>query len=734
MRLVVIFDEHARRIWTNRPDLFDSKAELALTGALSDITAKFKHFLSHENKASELNTIRQFSSDAISLRWHIMPVEKTNHYVVYLYDADGQADDADDQAGQERPLSENTPIKPWSVDSHSDMTVMAEKLLHQLDLIDVNASQRQQARNRLPSHLVLGHYLSKAQSGDVFSCELDVCDADGRYRKIFLIGNPQGAISGCASGGGLSGFMHDITDEVFQQERTQIISQMFSRGRWEYLINRAVVRVAPELQESMGYQGSELEYDKWLEGIHADDVDKVAAQIATVKNLGGETKIHFRMIAQNTGVTKNVQLHIRYFLNTLSPKEPEWLLGSFIELDSAAPAVSENAELGNQITSQSLVSLADLATGIGHEINNPLAILVANLDFLKSDIANAGNDTPQISRLFEKIGTSTQKLGALSQSLRRLANSASSKAEAEVDLSELLSVTVTLMSEILGKLGISLSLDVERRVGVFGYFAELQQLFLNLISNARNAVESCDEKVIEVKLETDNERCVVRVSDTGVGIAPLRLKKLFQNVYTEKPSVSGVGVGLGICKKIVDAHGGTIHAESTLGEGSCFVVSFPTTQSQQQNASTTEKALPITLETKEADNKAASTKKTNEKNKPRILVVDDEPLLLDLVSQYLKMSGYDVFATSQINIAKTAFKTAQYQVLITDICMPEEDGYDLINYIDKEYGNKVKVIIMTGGTVDSAKQSALAKRVSGYLFKPFTYEELMNLVEELDPV
>ncbi|MEN8160731.1 MAG: ATP-binding protein, partial [Myxococcota bacterium] len=234
--------------------------------------------------------------------------------------------------------------------------------------------------------------------------------------------------------------------------------------------------------------------------------------------------------------------------------------------------------------SQKLESVGQLAAGIAHEINNPMAFVRTNLavlreewNALRKDLGNV--DAPdalaehfgECESLIDESLEGIERTIAIARDMREFAHTGSD-GRAEVDVNQVLEACVRVAGP--HRRGAT---RIEERYGeipaVWASAGQLSQVFVNLLVNALQAVGQVGKVEIETRLEDD--RAVVRVSDDGAGIAPEHRDRLFDPFFTTKPAGEGTGLGLYVSHEIVRGHGGEIVVISTPGEGASFEVRLP---------------------------------------------------------------------------------------------------------------------------------------------------------------
>jgi two-component system NtrC family sensor kinase len=232
--------------------------------------------------------------------------------------------------------------------------------------------------------------------------------------------------------------------------------------------------------------------------------------------------------------------------------------------------VTDRAELERRLVqADKLSSIGLLAAGVAHEVNTPLAVISTYAQMLAKQVS----DDEQKSRMLDKIARQTFRASEIVNSLLNFSRTATSEFS-EVRLNVVIQETLSLLSHQLKKAGIEVvtRLDAELEP-VRGNSGKLQQVFLNLILNARDAMEP--RGVLEVVTAHSEKGVIVEVIDTGHGIAPQHLSRIYDPFFTTKSAKKGTGLGLSVTYGIIQEHGAVIEAISREGEGTCFRLEFP---------------------------------------------------------------------------------------------------------------------------------------------------------------
>jgi two-component system, NtrC family, sensor kinase len=256
------------------------------------------------------------------------------------------------------------------------------------------------------------------------------------------------------------------------------------------------------------------------------------------------------------------------------------------------------------VHSEKMASLGQLAAGVAHELNNPAGFIYGNMDFLGEavasverlltlyDSANLSEATrAQVEALKEEIDyentlsdlrsiimdchEGAERIKSVVQNLRTFSRLDEAEIKA-VDLHEGIDSTVRLLSRYYSGGRIKLVREYGELPLVDCYAGQLNQVWMNLLANAAQAVEQAGGGEVSIQTYVERETAMVAVSDTGVGIAPEHLRKIFDPFFTTKPVGEGTGLGLSVTYSIVERHGGFIRVRSQPGKGTTFVVGLPT--------------------------------------------------------------------------------------------------------------------------------------------------------------
>ena len=369
-----------------------------------------------------------------------------------------------------------------------------------------------------------------------------------------------------------------------------------------------------------------------------------------------------------------------------------------------------------------LAALGTLAAGVVHEINNPLTYLVSNLDYLRERLAvmmpRAGALQPDLQD-FAQVITETQdgtaQMASVVNHIKTFARHEESK-RGRVNLRTLLEGTIR-MSTVLIRHRARLVRNFETAPDVDGLDFQLAQVFINLLVNAAQSINegAAHENEVRVGLGTGrNGEAVIEVSDTGAGMTPQVQAHLFEPFFTTKPAGVGTGVGLTICRNIVNEHGGTIEVESQPGRGSTFRVKLPGLPPGEEKAP------------------AARAERVAPCHRGKVLVVDDDPSLVASLRRLLE-TDHDVATELDGRAALQRLRSGErFDAILSDLTMPDVTGSQLFQSLEAENPEQAsKVLFMTAGVL-SLETLEFAGRISDRLFeKPLVMSEVREKIDRL---
>lgn len=380
----------------------------------------------------------------------------------------------------------------------------------------------------------------------------------------------------------------------------------------------------------------------------------------------------------------------------------------------------ENEKL---IQRQSQLSLiGEIAAGVGHEINNPLAIAAGFINRIKKSLEKEKLSNKNTIEDIKKVEMANERIRNIVDGLRTYARAIPNQSEI-IYLKDVIDNTMMLISEIYTKESVLVILgEVDSELFVRGNLGKVQQVIMNLISNAKDATQGRKERKIFIDLKRKGEsNLVLSVRDNGVGIPEEIKDKILNPFFTTKGAGKGTGMGLGLVNEFVIGLKGELLIKSRAGEGSTFSVMLPLASKVSFDSQETQK-LQASQNLEQSHTK---------KLKGRALVVDDEEGIRELLVEHLEDMGFEVEQADDGDTALEKIKQSKFDFVCTDMKMQRMQGWELIKEGRKLSYGDIFYFIITGGVSISPlqdKDSELEKLGDGYIRKPFTEESILEML------
>jgi len=358
---------------------------------------------------------------------------------------------------------------------------------------------------------------------------------------------------------------------------------------------------------------------------------------------------------------------------------------------------------------QRLEAIGNLAGGIAHDFNN----LIFGIKLIAADLASSEPDEARRASL-TVIDDITERSATLTRSLLGFARRGKHRA-APVSINDVISSMTELLSRTLTGIDLQFELEASNRGTVVGDRSQLEQVIMNLVVNARDAVKGAGRVV--VRTSDRDGHVVLEVADDGTGI-PVELRdRVFEPYFTTKTKGAERGTGLGLATVfgICSTHGGTAEVADGLdGRGTTMRVLLP--------------AAPSVL----AETVALPREVAKPTGEGTILVVDDDPIVRSVVALTLGTLGYRAIEAASGSEAVELYRSnrASIRAVVLDMVMPAMNGnatYLALREIDRD----VRVLLMSGYTINEEVQAILDLGVRSFLSKPYSVAELAAALVEL---
>jgi signal transduction histidine kinase/CheY-like chemotaxis protein len=387
--------------------------------------------------------------------------------------------------------------------------------------------------------------------------------------------------------------------------------------------------------------------------------------------------------------------------------------------------------------SEKLSAMGSLLAGVAHELNNPLAIAMGRASLL-DEKAQAGAAAAELAEDARRIREATERCGRIVRTFLNMARQRP-PARRPVQLNDIVRAAADMLGYTLRSHGVQLELVLADNLpDVRADPDQLGQVVLNLMVNARQALESQAGTrllVVASGIETARPgrepRVWLRVADNGPGVPDSLKPRLFEPFFTTKASGLGTGLGLSVSRGIVREHGGDLVLEQprdTTGPapGAAFRLSLPISGERAADEGDSQPAaLPnaASVAGATADDGAAA---------PRVLVVDDEPEVAELLRELLESAGYDVATAESGAVALELLAEARFDAVISDIRMPDLDGPAFAARLKREHPALARrVLFVSGDTLSDAARDAIAALDAPTLDKPFASAEVLQALKRL---
>jgi two-component system cell cycle sensor histidine kinase/response regulator CckA len=354
-------------------------------------------------------------------------------------------------------------------------------------------------------------------------------------------------------------------------------------------------------------------------------------------------------------------------------------------------------------------AVLQIAGGLAHDLNNLLMVIKGHLELLELKLKDAldhdkAKHVKKVKEAFDKVSQKVLELFILSgRDLKRFE---------EIRLDKFIPEWVSFY---LQGSEVKAEFFVEKGLKLFMDHAHLLSILQNLVLNAKDAMGG--KGVLKVSAFAEDDDIVLKFEDNGPGIPAELLSKIFEPGFTTKPH--GTGLGLTVVKRVVDLYGGQISVDSQVGKGTIFSIKLPRKS----------KILPISerMEVKVVKEHAAK----------RVLILEDEEEVRELLAEVLRERGYEVETFEEGDSAFQAYKSAYeegrpFEVLLLDLTVPQgKGGVYLIERLRQEglLSGAVKVVLMTGYTPKEVSERARHVRYDAVLYKPFPLEKLFEVIE-----
>lgn len=371
------------------------------------------------------------------------------------------------------------------------------------------------------------------------------------------------------------------------------------------------------------------------------------------------------------------------------------------------------------IQSDRTAALGRLAASVAHEINNPLTYILAygeqiesaidKLDVLGSSLSGAAGDEVRAALVtlrddFQTLRLGTERIAMITRELRTF-NHPDDKSSGPVDARAAVRSVLQLVGKEL-EVRARLSLDLRETAPILGHASRLVQVILNLVVNAMQSLpaNAANRGDVHIQTETRDGRVLIEVSDSGVGVPPADRERIFDPFVTTKPIGEGTGLGLFVCRNIVQGYAGEISVHDRPGGGASFRVS-----------------LPVALDARAADASAAQGPAAASVTPAHVLLIDDDTRVLAALSGPLQRAGYRTsVCPSGAEGLQQLLEHGDIDIAFCDLMMKGMTGMDLYaELLGRAPRLLEKVVFMTGGACSPQSRQFVLEHPESVVEKPF---------------
>lgn len=360
--------------------------------------------------------------------------------------------------------------------------------------------------------------------------------------------------------------------------------------------------------------------------------------------------------------------------------------------------------------SEKISALGSLLAGVAHELNNPLAIVLAQATLLTEQATDEA-----VRKRSERVCAAAERCARIVRSFLAIARQRPPKMT-NVGLREIVQSALDLTAYGLNSNGITVTVDHPTPVpNVVADADQLVQVLMNLFTNAQHSLEESDgPRRLRITTGLEGDRASIRVADTGRGIAPEIASRIFEPFFTTKAEGVGTGVGLSICHGIVASHDGSLTFEPTPGGGATFVITLPAIRGAAACSRVELATIP------------------GKRYPGSVLIVDDEPDIANLIADIVKPLFTRVEMAANGRLALQETQRHAYDLIISDLRMPELDGPSLYAQLtggDKPFSGRL--LFVTGDTLHHRLEPFIRNTGVPILEKPFEPKELRRTIMEI---
>jgi PAS domain S-box-containing protein len=398
---------------------------------------------------------------------------------------------------------------------------------------------------------------------------------------------------------------------------------------------------------------------------------------------------------------------VEYSVNTIRSGDHRLFMAHVCDLTEAKRMEAESQASRERLHQvEKLSAMGSLLAGVAHELNNPLAIVIAQSSLL---VEKAASD--DVKRRGERIHAAAERCGRIVKSFLAMARQKPPQRE-PVDVAQVVTGALDMVSYGIRSSGIAIDLDITPDLPVISGDRDLlTQVIANLMINAQQALmDRPAPRQITLRIARAGADIAIRVADNGPGIPPDIMRRVFEPYFTTKPAGVGTGIGLSICRNVVEAHGGKVVLSNRAEGGAQFDITLPIAEAMAR--------VPDIM-AHEAAQVGLS-----------ILIVDDEVDVARSLAEIVEGLGHRTVTVDRPAAALEEVANGRFDVIFADLWMPGLDGIDFRDRIHRrDPALAERTVIVTGDTVAGPDRLARAEGSEAVVLeKPFTFDDVRTVL------
>ena len=484
-------------------------------------------------------------------------------------------------------------------------------------------------------------------------------------------------------------------------------------GNWDWNVVTNELAWSDEIYSIFGLQPQQFgaNYEAFLDRVHPADREKVEQAVGQSLETGRPYSIDHRVVRPDGG-QRVVREQAEVFRDET---------GKTIRMVGTVQDITDQKRIEAEfLRAQRMDGIGAIAGGMAHDLNNALAPILMGVQLIRKKVSG-----PEIQQMLEVMETNTHRGADMVRQVLTFARGRDAEQEV-LNAGRLLRELETILRQTMPKAITVQSFVPSDLWPVLGNATQLHQALLNLCINGRDAmpqggqltlaadnVELGPSESREIPGSKPGQYVTLMVADTGTGIPPEVLPRIFEAFFTTKPAGKGTGLGLSTVTRIVHNHGGFLNVKSEPGAGSSFDLYLPRA----------EPLAPAHSASRELD--LAQQPGRGE----LVLFIDDDYSVREMVTPTLKEHGYRVLtaANGAEALALIAKHDKEIRLVLTDVAMPMMNGMELLENLHAQHP-KLPVVLISGSLGSS--NEALPPGAIRFLSKPFRVEQLLNVVAE----